>query len=547
MARLEGWKPAFGSTLLLRAAGVPDAAVASDPGVGGDAEWGDWLARRARHRIGWGLWEQNIYARIRWLSEAIKDRYDLYDGVRSIYSPGHRIAEFFAERTYPGTVDMKAGDGTQVASGCPIVEASDPLRQAIATIWRDSVIGDCLESWVRFGAICGDAPLAVVDDPVRRKVYFRPIFPGTLREYDADPVGNCRGYVIEEMRPDPEHHDPTRPAPLVRYTEVCWRSGESVVYHTYRDGDDYDWRDYDDPKAGDRIGWEWSEPYGFVPMVMVRHRNIGFTWGAGEYYFSSGKLMEIDGLASRICDQLHKIAGAPFYFEGGKVENIRLAPDLDQVPERDRYPMLGGEGRPHPMVVPMSIGDALSLMKELREGLERSDHPELIVDQVGANASGESRREARTRAEGQVVRRRQNYDAALVRAHQMAISIAAQNGYEPYAPGFSSDSYAKGDLNHAIGERPVFMVDSTQRLEDERRRGWALRALTGGGLPLAIAMRRVGFSDQDVQDTIEAQRREQDEALERARAFGHSEPKVEVDVDVDADADLELNREGDLA
>ena len=51
-----------------------------------------------------------------------------------------------------------------------------------------------------------------------------------------------------------------------------------------------------------------------------------------------------------------------------------------------------------------------------------------------------------------VMEARGNYDAALVRAQQMALSIGGLRGY---FEGFRLESYEAGDEEHRIGDRPV--------------------------------------------------------------------------------------------
>jgi len=62
---------------------------------------------------------------------------------------------------------------------------------------------------------------------------------------------------------------------------------------------------------------------------------------------------------------------------------------------------------------------------------------------------------------------RDRYDDALVRAHQMAISIGGYRGYDQFA-GFNLDSYKAGALEHSIGKRPVFAVDPMDDLEEDK-------------------------------------------------------------------------------
>ena len=104
-------------------------------------------------------------------------------------------------------------------------------------------------------------------------------------------------------------------------------------------------------------------------------------------------------------------------------------------------------------------------MTSILSEVERN-HPELQADMATASgdASGRALRVARERVEAMVSQRRAGYDDGLVRAQQMALSIGGMKGYPGYE-AFGIGSYERGELDHSIGDRPVFAVDEADRLE----------------------------------------------------------------------------------
>jgi hypothetical protein len=487
-------------------------------GLGCKATWSAWHARRLRYAILGSLAEGNAYDPARRWSGALVGRYDLPESIRSICAPAHRIGEFWAEHLYPGRPDPDAGDGRGVPSGVPIAGATDRVRRSLAVLWRDSRLGDALEQYSRSGAVLGDAFLKVADDPWRMRVAIQAVHPGTVREFDADLSGNCRGYVIERPEPDPEQPAawPGEPPPTATYREEAWREGRHAWFATYRDGEPYDWRAYAPGQAA--VGPAWSMPYGFVPLVHVEHEADPSGWGRSALHAALQRLMECDALASRLCDQVYKTVRAPVYFEGGRVGDVDVASSGEG---EHAYPILGGEGKPHMLVAPLDLADAGGLLRQLLGSLER-DHPELALDDVGAGASGEARREARRRAEAAVVRRRAAYDEGLVRAQMMALSMGGLGEY----PGYEwvrLDSYGRGELDHTIGERPVFATDERERLQDEEQRGKSVAALTAGGVPLRVAMRRAGFDPAEIEEALRERDAEAEAAVARAGRLGLDE------------------------
>lgn len=505
--RLAWASGSIGSTSMLSlglagSARVLEAALGTDALIDSGESWVNFDARRFRYRLYWGLYEQNLFAKLLDIADEVREKYDLDASIRSLYAPAHRIGEFWATHLYTGSVDKEAGDGKADgrASALPIDTENDALRAALSVLWRDSRVEQELEIWGRYGAVLGDAPVKVADDPWRRRVYLQAIHPGTIRDYYTDPAGNCRGYVIQRQVPDPEWNDWQHPAPPVTFTEVCYRRGDAVIFETYREGDEYDWRVYEPGQP--RVGWRWSMGYGFVPLVIAQHRNLGFAWGASEYHFSTAKLIELDRLASKLCDQVYRTVRAPWWFEDGAVEDTDIEARTPGDDRTDDTPILAGPGKPHSLVAPLSLGDTLRIAIELREQIE-AEHPELIADAVGANASGEARKVAREKAEANVIRRRGGYDAAWVAAQKMAISVGALGKYPGYER-FDENSYARGDLDHCIDERPVFAMDEGTRLKDEEQRGKTLKVFLDCGLPLELSMKRAGFCGEEI-DEAEAE------------------------------------------
>jgi hypothetical protein len=80
----------------------------------------------------------------------------------------------------------------------------------------------------------------------------------------------------------------------------------------------------------------------------------------------------------------------------------------------------------------------------------------------------------------------------------MCISIGGMKGYPGYE-AFSEASYANGELDHSIGERPVFAVDALDRLEEEQSRATLIKTLTDSGLPLAATLRRAGLAEDEIE------------------------------------------------
>jgi hypothetical protein len=484
--------------------------------------WGDFFARFARYETFWAHYNNNIYREIHRWSELYKDTYNLYNFTRSIFSPAHRSIEFWANHILGGSLDPLAGDGVTRPSALPIVTENEAIRAPIAQVWRDSNWQAKKEVWSRFGAVMGDSAVMVVDDPIKQKVQFKVVDPRTLRDAVPDNFGNVVRYIIEEQRPDPESRTVTGFPVYAVYTEACERVGESIRYATFRNGLPYDWRAYDegDPNAG--LITEWTEDYGFVPLVVVPHKDIGLQWGESELQPTLSKLHEVDDLASKLNDWIRVTVDCPWLFTGvvppgtsvslacPAVNELMVGNDEERPKGRERIPVLYSndkDTKAHPLIAPLNVAAVSAHIAAILAAIE-AEHPELVADDVGPQSSGEARKVAREKVEAVVVQRRSGYDDAMVRANQMAISIGAIKGY-PGFEGFTSESYARGEIDHSIGSRPVFSVDTGAKIAESLARAQVVKTLTDAGVSKESAMRQAGWSEEEIAAEVKAKELEE--------------------------------------
>ncbi len=136
--------------------------------------------------------------------------------------------------------------------------------------------------------------------------------------------------------------------------------------------------------------------------------------------------------------------------------------------------------------------------------LER-DYPELKVDMANASGdiSGRALRINRAPAAAKVDQRRPNYDNAIVRAQQMAISIAGMRGYEAFK-GFDLDSYADGKLDHSIGIRPVFGNDPMDKLEESKEFWGNAKLAKEAGVPLVVYLKEAGWDEDKIKGLVDS-------------------------------------------
>lgn len=462
-----------------------------------EASFNEFTARRLRYAVLWAYYENSAYRNIHTWAIKYKADYGLYRYIRNIYNPSFRLGDFWQTHLMGGALDPAAGDGKREPTALPILTDNPALRPALAQLWLNSNWQVNKDILTLKGSVLGDIALQPVDDIARQKVYLRIVHPAIIKDLTLDEFGNVKGYVFEEARADPRGA-----ARKVIYGETATRDGDNVTFVTTLDGQPYAWNG----KAA-----EWSEPYGFVPLIVIKHNDVGLDWGWAESYPGLPKIRELDDLASKLSDQIRKKVDSPWLFIG--MEKPANEPKVQQSLRRVTNPEPGREELPalyasnpnakaQPLVADLDIQYVLECIKQMMSDLER-DYPELQMDiwNVSGDRSGRALRVARQRTESKVLKRRPNYDNGLVRAQQMALAIGGFRGYSGYA-GFDLDSYGAGKLNHSIGGRRVFAQDPLDDIETDQQFwtavGAALKAGSQDGVTLSSFLRLKGWSEDQI-------------------------------------------------
>lgn len=478
----------------------------SDP-LAPSAEFDTWASRRLRYAINWGFYENSAYSTVHKWTNAYKIQYGLYKYIRNIYNPSYRLGEFYKSHLWGGMLDKLAADD----GALPIETDNESLREAIATLWKWSNWQIKKDIVTLYGSTLGDAVLKVIDDTDKEKVYLENIHPGKLKEVTFDAFGNVKSYIIEEEKPNPVNIDKS-----VVYTEIVSNQGNgSILYQTLLNSAPYDW-------TGN--GVEWQTNYGFVPLVVIKHNDVGLDWGWAELQPGRSKIHEVDDLSSKLSDQIRKTVDAPWLFSG--VTKPNSSPTTSEtaltgtaalnrpMPGREELPALYAndpQASATPLVAPLDLAGTTEYIKEILAEIER-DYPELklIADlqQTSGDISGRALRIAQGPAVDKVLQRRVNYDDGLKRIQQMAIAIGGERGY---FKGFNLESFDRGNLDHEIGDRPVFAPDRLDELEILDKE------FTLGELPKITRWRKLGYSETDTENGIPKLMEEADAGLEMQR------------------------------
>lgn len=456
-----------------------------------DTDFNDFDARRLRYSIYWTFYENTSYREIHTWAKRYKVDYGLYKYIRNVHNPSYRLGEFWKTHLWGGGLSVAAGE----PSAIPLLteEDSDELKAAIAQVWQWSNWQIKKDVTSLYGAILGDVGLMVVDDPIREKVYLDVVHPGTIESVELDDFGNVKAYRLVEERADPANSNRT-----VTYAEEAFRDGDSVIYQTFLNGNLFPWNG---------IEAEWERPYGFIPLVLIQHNNVGLDWGWSELHPLRSKIHEVDDLVSKLDDQIRKSVDAAWLFVN--IDKPDTSPTTTETaltgtaainrpqPGREEVPALYASegGNAIPLVAPLDITATSEHIEKILAEIER-DHPELQMDiwQAGGDTSGRALRIARQRTETKVNQRRAGYDDALRRAQQMAVAIGGEQGY---FEGFGLNSFEEGNLDHTIDKRPVFATDPLDILEEVKAKADIIDSLVKSGASIDGAAQVAGLTEEE--------------------------------------------------
>ena len=468
-------------------------------GVIDSASFEDAGARLLRYELLWAAYENTAYRNIHTWAQAYRNQYGLYKYIRNVYNPSYRLGEFWKGAIWGGLLDLE-----EARTGALPIEAGkktseDQLRAAIVHLWTISNWNVNKDICTLRGSVLGDSAIRIVDDVEREEARLELVHPSTIAELTVDARGFVKAYKIEESR-SMDGRDYT-------YTETAERGeGEDVIYKTYRDNQPFAWPENMDGSGDTRS--EWSEPYGFIPMVAIQHNNIGMDWGWAEAHPLRSKMNEVDDLASKLHDHIRKMVDPVWLFNFKKpVNNLEMstsAPTADKpAPGREEMPAIYASdpnAKGQALVSPdLDIEKVANEINRVLQEIER-DFPELQMDiwAASGDTSGVALGKARERVEKKVIQRRVNYDAPLVRAQQMALAIGGFRGYDGFE-GFNLDSYASGALDHSIASRPVFETSQTELLTEKKLFWDVINAAVAAGASPEAALADMGWSDEQIQ------------------------------------------------
>ncbi len=402
-------------------------------------------------------WSNDLYAGIasalRQATPAIAS-----PAMRPLRNPTYRCVEFYAAKVWGG----------QLSDALQIETANASIVPAIEQLWQWSNWASQKQHAIRTLAITGDwfvkvATRAGVDDggdggQVER-VYLQTIEP----EYVTDFTEDERGYITMIRIDTPQVERERERERMVTHTEVWDKAADRYRVWVHDRGDDESLTRLGTPRTDATLT---SLGIDFVPFAHAMLRDVGQARGMAAILPAKDKIDEANLMATRLHQLLFRHNKAFWALTaGGNDASGRPLPPV-QVTRNgsntalstvdlgdDEIMALPGNAQLQAMVPNLNYEAALSVLNAMMDEIEH-DLPELAYYalRTQGEVSGIAVRLLLSDAIDRLEEARGNAFAALVQAHQMALTIGERNGL----PGFEGiGTFEAGDFAHTLIGRPV--------------------------------------------------------------------------------------------
>lgn len=409
-----------------------------------DYNWDSHAARMSRYYYNRRYVDNTLYTAVNRFANQYKQTEQLYKYLRGLRNPVARLVNAEMDKVFGGFVNYESfKDGAIVLGG-----ADETLIESIRTIYQWTNIIAFKSLLVRQGASMGDVAIKVIDDTKRQRVYMEVLDPRKVQDVLFDERGNVKEITISYERCDEETKR------WYEYTEIITKD----TFSTYRNGEPYA---YMSDSEGNGLS-EWPNPYGFVPVVWVKHVDVGMQFGATSFQDTRSKIDNLNDLTTLLHDNIRQNVRTKY-----AVTKVSIPKDANgnaislgvSTDSRDTSPLIemGDGGDIKPIAFQINIEGTLQAIDGQMKEIE-ADLPILALNAIrsmGGTKSGVTVENLYSDGLGAVSTLQGNYYGAMIAGTQMAISIASFRRYDGFR-AYNLNSYENGSLDFVIRPKAVF-------------------------------------------------------------------------------------------
>lgn len=407
-------------------------------------------------------------------------------GMKPLRNPAHRAVEFYVSKLWPGPLER----------ALPIVTKNKKIVEPIEKIWKWSNWANQKQVAARWISNFGDLFVKVAQKSENNevtRVYLDPLKPKYVTDLDLDERGFITYIRIDVPTEDQMH---TEVWSKTQGGYRLWKHNRSIETPLDQLGTPTDQKGFDD------LGFD------FIPIVHAKFQDIGETRGIGCFVHALDKIDEANRQATRLHQILYRYnkptnaisanamdaSGKPLpppTIAGRNESNSKDG--VVQTGDDDLF-TLPGMAKLEQMVPNIQYGAALEILNAQMDEIS-NDLPEILYYELKdkGDLSNVALKTLLGPAIDKVIEARGNAEPALVRAHQMALTIAQLHGLE----GFKDlGSFDGGEFDHSFAERDVIPMSAKEKAD-------TIKAQTDSGIPFVSALKLNGFTEDTVKEMTE--------------------------------------------
>lgn len=442
------------------------------------------------------------------ITKQLKDQSKWGESMRPLRNPANRVVEFYVSKLWPGNLD----------GALPIVADNKNIIPAIEQIWKWSNWAAAKQRFSRWFSLFGDGFIKITLNDERDRVNFQVLDPRWITDFKVDK----RGY-LESLRLDMQYETLDKDGkPVVLWWTENWTKDKKQIWEGHEKGRT-DFKSLGNPTTNE------PNELDFIPIVHAPFRDIGETRGTGCFVHALDKIDELNRMTSRLHQILFRY-NKPIW---------SVTTDSDPKDKRPKPPRLTENGildvedetllglppgsKLNLLVPDINYAAALEIINAMVQEVEY-DLPELKY--YGMNKQGQvsgiALRYMLGDAIDRVIEARGNAFAALARANEIALTMAQREGLEGFLEG-DIGIYEDGSFEHTFADTPVIPLSETEKAE-------ALKALIDSGIDPLLAMKRTGWTDEE----IAMQKKYMDEKKAAAAVITNTQPSTSPDEQINA-------------
>lgn len=425
--------------------------------------------RRILFKLWWAYYDNSVYKSIDegGYRKLINDRLGSakVGGLAGLYNPVERASDAY-QYVFDGRfgdeikIDDKQDDGETPVNK----KILDPIKK----IWKWSNMTDEAEMLCRYTPVLGSCGIRVVmensTDTAAKRVYLSVEHPNLIRDVEVDSRGNITQLILEYDKLEGSMRDGETVQEWHSYVEYMSRE----VFWIQKD--DQWWNFQTEEFVDTQEEAEVKNLAGFVPYVIVRHRNVGSVFGVPCFYGQDEKIDHINALATHLAQQVHKHVTATWLLEAGgpKPDFITLG-DMNIIYVQRELGQTSA-AKMEALVANLNIEQAGGLLDRLQGELGNS-MPELKATdgEFLSHQSGGTVAQLRTPAEQRILKGRAAIEDAVVKAQKMALSLGVIYNLWDLGTGKGSRAaadaaFSQGKLDHRFNKRPAFPLTVDDKL-----------------------------------------------------------------------------------